>query len=88
MQIQTISKSDWITTLSDGHKLVLDNKSVVLIDVDLDEIEKIEILDNKLIITLLNGEVVTVDNFDVSQSDLVIRNGFVAQRFEMQSAPN
>lgn len=24
MQIQTISKSDWITTLSDGHKLVLD----------------------------------------------------------------
>ena len=48
MQIQTISKFDWITTLSDGHKLVLDNKSVVLIDVDLDEIEKIEILDNRL----------------------------------------
>ena len=67
MQIQVILKADGNNQLIKEYleAIQLKNDSVILVDVKVEDIEKIEYLDNKAIITLRNGEQIVIDNFKV-----------------------
>ncbi|WP_347456806.1 BapA/Bap/LapF family large adhesin [Acinetobacter thermotolerans] len=76
MQVQVISKAGGSNKLIKEYieAIQLKEESVVLIDVKIEDIEKIEYLDNKAIITLKNGEQIVIDNFNIEESSLVFRN--------------
>ncbi|ATO20794.1 hypothetical protein BS636_14445 [Acinetobacter sp. LoGeW2-3] len=76
MQVQVISKENGSNNLIKNYsqKIELNNNSVVLIDVKVEDIEKIEYLNNQAVITLKNGEKIAVDNFNIEESSLVFRN--------------
>ncbi|WP_347455732.1 BapA/Bap/LapF family large adhesin [Acinetobacter thermotolerans] len=76
MQVQVISKAGGSNKLIKEYieAIQIKEESVVLIDVKIEDIEKIEYLDNKAIITLKNGEQIVIDNFNIEESSLVFRN--------------
>ncbi|MFC4206080.1 BapA prefix-like domain-containing protein [Acinetobacter pseudolwoffii] len=76
MQVQVISKVDGSNQLVKEYleKIVLTKDSIVLVDIKIEDIEKIEYLSNQAVITLKNGEKIVVDNFDEAESSLVFRN--------------
>lgn len=76
MQVQVIAKENGSNNLIKNylHKIELTDSSIVLIDVKVEDIEKIEYLNNQAVITLKNGEKIAVDNFDIEESSLVFRN--------------
>lgn len=76
MQIQVISKAGGNTQLIKEYleKIELNKDSVVLVDVKVEDIEKIEYINNQAVITLKNGEKILVDQFNPEKSSLVFRN--------------
>ncbi|MCO8066283.1 Ig-like domain-containing protein [Acinetobacter schindleri] len=76
MQVQVIAKENGSNNLIKNylHKIELTDSSIVLIDVKVEDIEKIEYINNQAVITLKNGEKIIVDNFNVEESSLVFRN--------------
>ena len=76
MQVQVIAKENGSNSLIKNylHKIKLTDSSIVLIDVKVEDIEKIEYLNNQAVITLKNGEKIAVDNFNIEESSLVFRN--------------
>src|SRR5690606_11303184 len=76
MQVQVISKVDGSNQLVKEYleKIVLTKDSIDLVDIKIEDIEKIEYLSNQAVITLKNGEKIVVDNFDEAESSLVFRN--------------
>ncbi|WP_104501047.1 BapA/Bap/LapF family large adhesin [Acinetobacter indicus] len=76
MQIQMISKSTWDTQVvtKELKNLSLSESTVVLIDIRVENIEKIDYSHNKVIIFLNNGEQIIIENFNSEESSLVFRN--------------
>ena len=76
MQVQVVAKENGSNSLIKNylHKIKLTDSSIVLIDVKVEDIEKIEYLNNQAVITLKNGEKIAVDNFNIEESSLVFRN--------------
>uniref|UniRef100_UPI001FD61E59 BapA/Bap/LapF family prefix-like domain-containing protein n=1 Tax=Acinetobacter sp. F-1 TaxID=1796981 RepID=UPI001FD61E59 len=76
MQVQVISKVEGSNQLIKEYlgKISLNKGSVVLVDIRIEDIEKIEYLNNQAAITLKNGEKILIENFDKEESSLVFRN--------------
>ncbi|WP_410169358.1 BapA/Bap/LapF family prefix-like domain-containing protein, partial [Acinetobacter indicus] len=75
MQIQMISKSTWDTQVvtKELKNLSLSESTVVLIDIRVENIEKIDYSHNKVIIFLNNGEQIIIENFNSEESSLLFR---------------
>ncbi|ANF81393.1 hypothetical protein A3K93_03745 [Acinetobacter sp. NCu2D-2] len=73
MQKQVISKKTWVSKLVDESTIQLSESSVVMLDAVAEDIAKIEVVGNQLRITMKNGEVLIVDNFNPELNDLVLR---------------
>ncbi|WP_168526772.1 BapA prefix-like domain-containing protein, partial [Acinetobacter sp. A3] len=76
MQVQIISKENGSNSVINEivEKILLSENSIVLIDTKIEDIDKIDYLNNQAVITLKNGEKIIVDNFNVEESSLVFRN--------------
>ncbi|MGN9714564.1 BapA/Bap/LapF family prefix-like domain-containing protein, partial [Acinetobacter variabilis] len=76
MQVQVISKAGGNNQLIKEYleKIELNKDSVVLVDVKVEDIEKIEYINNQAVITLKSGEIIVVNQFNPEKSSLVFRN--------------
>ncbi|MFV5525462.1 BapA prefix-like domain-containing protein, partial [Acinetobacter variabilis] len=76
MQVQVISKAGGNNQLIKEYleKIELNKDSVVLVDVKVEDIEKIEYINNQAVITLKSGEIILVNQFNPKKSSLIFRN--------------